>query len=291
MIEYVEGDIFNSPAQVIVNTVNTVGVMGKGLALSFKQRYPNMFEQYKAACEKHSLTVGKLMLIYESDHWLLLFPTKESWRNPSKMEYIEKGLMKFVNTYADKSISSIAFPKLGCGNGELDWNIVKPLMEKYLKPLPISIYIYLGLANDSQPEHKVQKQTIEWLKANAKDLSFIGVKDDLAITCALQYQFMLADEKLSVVYRSGLHFSDASMSEICYVNEDELYLLWDSIRNKSVFKAPVELNKVSLTYALLFSLGYLSKIRILDGKTNRMEDGYQINEGSGRMYSLEEGIR
>ena len=78
MIEYIEGDIFDSPAQVIVNTVNTVGVMGKGLALSFKKRYPDMFESYKKVCEKHQLTIGKLMLHQEADHWILLFPTKEN---------------------------------------------------------------------------------------------------------------------------------------------------------------------------------------------------------------------
>ena len=119
MIEYIEGNIFNSPAQVIVNTVNTVGVMGKGLALSFKKRYPKMFEAYKKACDKHQLTIGKLMLYYAPDHWIMMFPTKESWRNPSKLEYLEAGLNKFVTTYAEKKITSIAFPKLGCGNGEL----------------------------------------------------------------------------------------------------------------------------------------------------------------------------
>ena len=95
MIEYIEGDIFESPAQVIVNTVNTVGVMGKGLALSFKQRYPQMFEKYKMACEKHQLTIGKLMLFYEADHWLLMFPTKENWRNPSKLEWSKNNFKDF----------------------------------------------------------------------------------------------------------------------------------------------------------------------------------------------------
>ena len=142
MIEYIEGDIFESPAQVIVNTVNTVGVMGKGLALAFKKRYPDMFEKYKQACDNNSLTIGKLMLFYEADHWLLLFPTKEHWRNPSKLEYIEAGLQKFVRAYADKSITSVAFPRLGCGNGGLDWEKVRPLMDRYLSPLPIDIYIY-----------------------------------------------------------------------------------------------------------------------------------------------------
>jgi len=154
MIKYIEGDIFESPAQVIVNAVNTVGVMGKGLALSFKQRYPQMFEKYKSACEKHLLTIGKLMLFYETDHWLLLFPTKEDWRNPSKLEYIEKGLIKFVQTYAEKGITSIAFPRLGCGNGELDWADVKPLMERYLKELPIDVYIYLCPNPELVPKYK-----------------------------------------------------------------------------------------------------------------------------------------
>jgi O-acetyl-ADP-ribose deacetylase (regulator of RNase III) len=289
MIEYIEGDIFDSPAQVIVNTVNTVGVMGKGIALSFKQRYPEMFEKYKTACEKHQLTIGKLMLFYEPDHWLLLFPTKENWRNPSKLEYLEKGLMKFVSTYAEKNIFSIAFPKLGCGNGELDWNTVRPLMEKYLKPLPIDVYIYLGINPENEPEHKQPKKTIEWLKANAKDMSFNGVKDDLTITCSfMPYQFQIQRQAISAIYKDGICFCNSANQEICFVKEDELYLLWDDIRNKSLIKAPIELNKESLTYALLFSLGYLSKIRILNSKTNIMEDGYQINEGSGRVYSLKE---
>ena len=144
MLEYIEGNIFDSPAQVIVNPVNTVGVMGKGIALEFRKRYPDMFTVYRTACEKHQLTTGKLMLWRGPDHWVLMFPTKQNWRNPSKIEYIEDGLLKFVNTYAEKDISSIAFPRLGCGNGELDWNEVRPVMEKYLKPLPIDVYIYLG---------------------------------------------------------------------------------------------------------------------------------------------------
>ena len=117
MIRYIEGDIFKSPAQVIVNTVNTVGVMGKGIALEFKKRYPDMFQAYRDICDRRKLKTGTLMLYYEPDHWVLLFPTKENWRNPSRMEYIEAGLAKFCRTYAEKGITSVAFPKLGCGNG------------------------------------------------------------------------------------------------------------------------------------------------------------------------------
>lgn len=142
MLNYVKGDIFDSPAQTIVNPVNTVGVMGKGLALSFKKRYPEMFESYRRACDKHLLTTGKLMLFRAQDHWILLFPTKEDWRNPSKLEWIEAGLRKFTETYAAKGITSVAFSKLGCGCGGLLWKDVKPVMEKYLEELPIAVYIY-----------------------------------------------------------------------------------------------------------------------------------------------------
>lgn len=143
MISYIEGDIFGSPAQVIVNAVNTVGVMGKGLALSFKQKYPDMFRAYRAACEMRQFEIGKLMLWKKSEPWILLFPTKTDWREPSRIEYIEAGLKKLTSTYADKSITSIAFPKLGCGNGGLEWDEVRPVMERYLSLLPILVYIYV----------------------------------------------------------------------------------------------------------------------------------------------------
>lgn len=143
MITYIKGDIFSSPAQVLVNTVNTVGVMGKGIALEFKNRYPEMFKLYQSKCDDKSFDIGKLLLWKKSEKWVLLFPTKRHWRSPSKISDIELGLEKFVQSYDKFGIESIAFPKLGCGNGGLDWKDVKPLMEKHLKNLPIHIYIFI----------------------------------------------------------------------------------------------------------------------------------------------------
>ena len=286
MIEYIEGDIFDSPAQVIVNTVNTVGVMGKGLALSFKRRYPDMFESYKKVCEKHQLTIGKLMLHQEADHWILLFPTKENWRNPSKLEYIEKGLMKFVSTYAEKHITSIAFPKLGCGNGELDWNLVRPLMERYLKPLPIDVYIYLGINSDNLPEHKEQQKTIKWLKENAKDMSFDGVVDDLkTLSPIVPYSFNYNGIEYSFAYDTGITIENDNIK--IQVAENDFFAIWDEIRNQSVFRIP-DNNEIELVYALLFSLGYLSAIKIMDMKEHKMVAGYQINAGMGRLFDVKE---
>lgn len=291
MIEYIQGNIFDSPAQVIVNTVNTVGVMGKGLALSFKQRYPEMFKRYRTVCERKQLTVGKLMLFYEPDHWILLFPTKENWRNPSKMEYLEKGLIKFVNTYAEKNITSIAFPKLGCGNGELSWDEVKPLMEKYLKPLPIDVYIYLGVIPDEEPEHKTPKSTLAWLRENAKDMSFNGVKDDIALaTSVLPYMLKTPETTFDVTLKNEiLTFASSQHESKIEILEEQFYRIWDIIRRKSVFDIADTSIEEKLVYELLFQFGYLTKIKLLDSKTNTMHDGYQINEGSGRRYSLQEG--
>lgn len=143
MIHYVSGNIFDSPAQTLVNPVNTVGVMGKGLALEFKKRYPKMFEEYKKQCHDGWLHVGDLMLWRAKDHFVLNFPTKKHWKDPSSLIYVEAGLLSFVNKYESYGISSIAFPKLGCGNGGLDWEVVKPVMERYLQELPIDVYIYI----------------------------------------------------------------------------------------------------------------------------------------------------
>ncbi len=143
MINYVKMDLFQSPAHVLVNAINTDGVMGKGIAKTFKSIYPEMFKQYQYYCEKDMLAVGKLWVYKTPNKWVLNFPTKIYWRNPSKLEYIEAGLQKFFETYEERGIDSIAFPPLGCGNGGLDWESqVKPLMEKYLKDLPIDIYIH-----------------------------------------------------------------------------------------------------------------------------------------------------
>jgi len=286
MIEYIEGNIFDSPAQVIVNTVNTVGVMGKGLALEFKIRYPQMFEKYKEACEKKYLKIGKLMLVSASDHLLLLFPTKENWRFPSKLSYIEKGLKNFCDNYAQRGITSIAFPKLGCGNGDLNWEDVRPLMEKYLSPLPINIYIYLDkLRDEMTPEHFTLKETQEWLRDNAKDLSFNGMMDDICTQCNLiPYEFDIDNIK-GVLCLENKIFKITYDDKIYTIEEEQLYQFWDEIRNQSIFVVDKSNMEFYLISYILYSLGYFSKIKKMD-KNGNMLDGFQLKEGLGRTFVL-----
>lgn len=180
MLSYVIGDLFRSPAKVLVNTVNVVGVMGKGIAKDFKLIYPEMFQEYQHLCETKQLEIGKLSLYRTPHKWVLNFPTKRHWRNPSKLEYIEAGLKAFVNGYSANSITSVAFPPLGCGNGELNWeHQVRPLMEKYLKPLPIEVYVYLLKKGGPLPEHRHLDATKQWLRSEPESLAFSEVWDDL----------------------------------------------------------------------------------------------------------------
>lgn len=143
-IRYIKGDIFTSTAQVIVNTVNCEGYMGKGLALAFKHRYPTMFATYQQECKTGRLHIGRPTLYKNSTPWILNFPTKNKWRANSKLEYLQKGLEYFVANYKKVGITSIAFPKLGAQNGKLEWDDVGPLMVKYLSQVDIDVYIYIA---------------------------------------------------------------------------------------------------------------------------------------------------
>jgi uncharacterized protein YwgA/O-acetyl-ADP-ribose deacetylase (regulator of RNase III) len=143
MIKVLVGDIFNSKAQTLVNTVNCVGIMGKGLALAFKNKYSDMFIDYEQKCKQRMVKLGKPYL-YKSlfPPHILLFPTKDHWRSVSNIHAIEEGLQYLKKNYKDWGITSIAVPPLGCGLGELDWNIVGPTLYRHLKELDIEVELY-----------------------------------------------------------------------------------------------------------------------------------------------------
>lgn len=147
MIEYTTGNLMASQDAVLVNTVNTVGVMGKGIALQFKDEFPHNFEVYADACRKGELYPGKLLLVKDcspryGEKTIINFPTKVHWRNPSRYEYIEKGLVALRKYLEDEKVESISIPPLGCGNGGLDWSRVKPMITSALEGLEINIHVY-----------------------------------------------------------------------------------------------------------------------------------------------------
>lgn len=282
MISYLKGDLLSSPAQVQVNTVNTVGVMGKGIALQFKNKYPDMFKAYQHKCENHMFDVGNLYLWKTTDKWVLLFPTKKHWRNPSKIEYIEKGLKNFTDNYERLGIESIAFPKLGCGNGNLDWRVVKPLMEKYLKPLPITVYIYIDNYRVDVPEHN-DGSFREWLHSNPKDLSFNELKDELLEVIRNNNQIIYSDGIIKHIDWQDDILMIKNGKDIV-IHEDEFCEFWNYIRNSGI----IEMEKIPEMYSqyapillqLLNKLRYLKPI-LISSDESKINDGYgyQCSEG------------
>jgi O-acetyl-ADP-ribose deacetylase (regulator of RNase III) len=147
MIKYKSGDIFESNAHALVNTVNTIGVMGKGIALQFKKAFPNNYKAYAQACKNGEVTIGKLFVFTDSniqlkDKIIINFPTKNNWRKPSEYSYIESGLDDLIRIIEEKNIKSIAIPPLGAGNGGLDWHIVKKIINKKLGSIEAEIIVY-----------------------------------------------------------------------------------------------------------------------------------------------------
>lgn len=144
MITDKTGNLLRDDAQALVNTVNTVGVMGKGLALQFKRAYPEVFETYRAACRNGEVQPGRILAvgIADTDRWVLNFPTKRHWRQSSRLDDIEAGLEDLVRKLTELNISSVAVPPLGCGNGGLDWSVVRPLIVERLGGLDVDIRLY-----------------------------------------------------------------------------------------------------------------------------------------------------
>ncbi len=153
-VKLMKGDVLRSQAQAIVNTVNCVGVMGKGIALAFKRRYPEMYQDYVARCNNREVEIGKPYAYKTEDHIVVNFPTKEHWRSVSRLSDIETGLRHLRANLNEWGITSIALPPLGCGNGQLDWSVVRPTLHKHLSTFGIPVELYVPHEvplNDPQP--------------------------------------------------------------------------------------------------------------------------------------------
>jgi len=159
LMKFLKGDLFESNADALVNTVNTVGVMGKGVAFQFKKLFPHNYNIYKKRCESKDFQIGDLLLVEDENiltgkKLIINFPTKKHWRHPSKYEYIQIGLEKLKTVIIERNIKSIAIPPLGSGNGGLKWDRVKEMMIKALDNLNTEIYIY-------EPNKKIRKALLK----------------------------------------------------------------------------------------------------------------------------------
>ena len=189
MIIFKEGNLLQSQADVLVNTVNTVGVMGKGIALQFKIKFPQNFKVYVQAIEKGHVKVGQVLIVEVNASgpvkYIVNFPTKQHWRSPSQLSWIKSGLDDLKGKLSHLPVKSIALPPLGCGNGGLDWAIVKPLMIDSLKDLDMEVMIY-------EPSEQIKKILAEENRPSAAKLS-----PTRAMLLYLLYQYRVLGEDIS----------------------------------------------------------------------------------------------
>lgn len=284
MITYVNISLFDSPAQALVNTVNTVGVMGKGIAAIFKKLYPKMYQQYRRLCNEKKLNIGILHIYRTPNKIIVNFPTKKHWRNPSRVEYIEAGLEKFVQHYTDYGISSVSFPQLGCGNGELNWQAqVQPVMEHYLQSLPIPVYIHLYCKPPNFVPERLDRGNTEHLHTERQRISAHQFWQDLQ-RLILQhsgqaYQLTLFGPTVEIDEEHILFKSFPDNPIVIY--RDEMDDLWNSLRLRGTVgeaDLPQDMRKNGVTpwlFELLQKLDYIQPIVLREQSWGESLEGLQ----------------
>jgi O-acetyl-ADP-ribose deacetylase (regulator of RNase III) len=179
VIEFVHGDLLKAEVDALVNTVNTVGIMGKGIALQFKQAFPKNFKEYERACKRKDVKLGKMFVVKMNDmfqpRYIINFPTKNHWKGKAKIEDIQEGLFDLARVIKKEGIHSIAVPPLGCGNGGLDWNDVQSLIETRLKSIPdVKILVYPPQDAPRPETMKVATEPPSWTSARAAVVALLG---------------------------------------------------------------------------------------------------------------------
>jgi len=211
MIDLIKGNLLEARTEALVNTVNTVGVMGKGIALQFREAFPENYKFYQKACKQEKVKIGK-MLVFDMGHftnprYIINFPTKKHWKEKSKIEYIEAGLVDLKHVIHEYEIKSIALPPLGCGSGGLDWNVVRPLITRSLDNLDdvkVIIYEPVGAPRAEQirvatekPNMTIGRAALIYLMAH---YAVIGYKFSLLEVQKLMYFLQVAGQQLKLSY-------------------------------------------------------------------------------------------
>jgi len=240
MIHYTTGNLLEAKADAIVNTVNTVGVMGKGLALAFKKSYPENFKKYQIEAKNKNLEIGKMLVTYDnvSQKFIINFPTKIHWKFKSKIEYIEKGLFDLINFLNNTpNIKSIAIPPLGCGNGGLNWNEVKPLIEKAVGELTKieNVFIFepvpLEVQSDLIADYKLTPQRAVFLTA-LHDYLKLGYSINLLVTQKTAYFLQKLGEPLHLKFEKGFYGPYSQRLNHLLKKINGSYIFFDQEENK-----------------------------------------------------------
>lgn len=172
MLQLKQGNLLEEKTEALVNTVNCVGVMGKGIALQFKQAFPENFKQYKKACDAGEVRPGEMLIVHTGNllnpKYIINFPTKRHWKGKSRLEDIESGLQALIAEIQRLNIQSIAIPPLGCGNGGLDWAAVKPLIIAAFEALPdVQVLLFEPTGSPAVDQMPVATETPQMTRARA----------------------------------------------------------------------------------------------------------------------------
>lgn len=288
MIRYKVGDILKADAEALVNTVNTVGVMGKGIALAFKKAYPQNFEEYKKAVEEGRVKIGSLFVTQTGllqPKYIINFPTKKHWRHPSKLSYVQKGMASLVEIIEEKDIRSVAIPPLGCGNGKLNWDEVKPIMENYLGPLARNrefIIFEPGYNDQSIREKKEVKLTPQraMLLHALDEYRILGYEINLLVVQKAAYFLQRLGEPLNLRYERGYYGPYAHNLTHLLKHVNGFYIRYQSEKNK-----PETI--VRLTDDKLDRVNRYVKNELSADQKKRVEALLKLIEGFESPYGLE----
>lgn len=204
-VTVITGNIFTTKCQTIVNTVNCVGVMGAGIALECRLRYPEMYDKYVHQCTQKQVKIGSLWIYKGTDRWILNFPTKQHWRYPSKIDYLRAGLEKFLNTYAERDLVSVAFPILGADKGGIPQDRSLEIMKTYLSQANIDIEIYKYDSNATDDLYEKTRELLESLDIeNVAKSTGIGKNQISKVIAALRSPEIVQLNQLATVDGVGI---------------------------------------------------------------------------------------
>lgn len=287
-MEFKKGNILRADSEALVNTVNTVGVMGKGIALEFKNEFPLNFERYKVAVEKGDIKVGKVFLTETNQltpKYIINFPTKQHWRNPSKIEYIKEGLIDLVKTIEDYNITSIAIPPLGCGNGRLNWNTVKLLIKESLEPLQHKVDIQVFEPGYNDQKTYVRKN-VELTSARAMMIyamdryQILGYSINMLVAHKLAYFLQKLGEPLNLQFEKGTYgpYAHNLLHLLKYMHGTFIYFDYDENKPGTSIKInPKRLETVNEFY----------NHELSEKQRNRLDTLLDLIEGFESSFGLE----
>jgi O-acetyl-ADP-ribose deacetylase (regulator of RNase III) len=292
-MKFITGNLLSAQAQALVNTVNTVGVMGKGIALQFKEKYPVNFKLYEKTSKKGEMQIGKMLVVKEQtldgEKLIINFPTKTEWYKKSQYSYIEEGLKDLVNVIGEYQIKSIAIPPLGCGNGGLKWDSVKHLMEKYLSGLN-DVEVLVFEPNEDVKALLQKEQTSKEVKLTpAKAMILLalfkyekfGEPASVFAANKLAYFLQESGEKLKLKFEQYTYGPYAQAIDKLLYAMNGKYLKGLEQMTASPFE-PLQLNYEKFREVLLYA-----KDEFTDEQWSRLKDLFKAIDGFESTLSLE----